>query len=197
MSLSDLAIAADAASPSKGSTQSDPIYTRVIKDAFHAFHMIQIPKTHGLRRPFLIRMREILFQWDPVIFPAVSKKCQEILGVPIEKMISRKFSWVTKRVPRRIGPPSVIFKPLEKLFTDFRNLRDAKTQKPLLDKKAWKSSMSVLNLAKMGFLSDVPDEEAGVDKLGFQKYRCLRGTNKVEGGPHADIYRKFAPFHCK
>lgn len=35
-------------------------------------------------------------------------------------------------------------------------------------------------------------EKAGIDKYGLQKYRCLRGTSKVEGGPHANIYRKFS-----
>ena len=25
--------------------------------------------------------------------------------------------------------------------------------------------------------------------------KCVRGTNKVEGGPHGDIYRKFGALH--
>jgi hypothetical protein len=34
-------------------------------------------------------------------------------------------------------------------------------------------------------------ERAGVDKYGLEKFKSLRGTNNVEGGPHGDIYRKF------
>jgi hypothetical protein len=52
-----------------------------------------------------------------------------------------------------------------------------------------------LELAREGYLSDVKGvvlyEKAGIDKYGLQKYKCLCGINKVEGGPHGDIYRKF------
>lgn len=180
---------------------ADPIYTRVKKDAFHAFHMIEGPKAHGTRRAFFVRMRDIFFQWDPEVFKTVAQRCKEVLKVPIEVMIRRKFDWVTKWVPRRIPPPSILAKPLEQLFNEFGHLVDAKTQKTLFNEAAWKSAKPVVELAKSGCLTDVPDvamyEKAGIDKNGFQKYRCLRGANKVEGGPHADIYRKFAPFQCE
>lgn len=38
-------------------------------------------------------------------------------------------------------------------------------------------------------------EKAGVDQYGLQLYVCTCGTNKVEGGPHGDIYRKFGALH--
>ncbi|PBK95025.1 hypothetical protein ARMGADRAFT_1028461 [Armillaria gallica] len=38
-------------------------------------------------------------------------------------------------------------------------------------------------------------EKAGIDQFGLQKWRCLWGTNKVEGGPYGDIYRKFGALH--
>ena len=34
-------------------------------------------------------------------------------------------------------------------------------------------------------------EHVGIDKHGLQLWKCLHGTDKVEGGPHGDIYRKF------
>jgi hypothetical protein len=30
-----------------------------------------------------------------------------------------------------------------------------------------------------------------VDEYGLWKWICKRGSNKLEGGPHSDIYRKF------
>ncbi|PBK83312.1 hypothetical protein ARMGADRAFT_1089425 [Armillaria gallica] len=36
----------------------------------------------------------------------------------------------------------------------------------------------------------------GVDQYGLQKWVCLHGTNKVEGGPHGDIYHKFGALHA-
>jgi hypothetical protein len=66
-------------------------------------------------------------------------------------------------------------------------------------KEGWKKANAVLELAHEGYLSDVKGvvlyEKAGIDKYGLQKYKCLRGTNKVEGGPHGDIYRKFGAFN--
>ena len=60
---------------------------------------------------------------------------------------------------------------------------------------------AVQELACQGYLSDVPDipmyEGAGIDQYGLQKWKCLRGTNKVEGGPHGDIYQKFGALHGK
>ncbi|PBK95111.1 hypothetical protein ARMGADRAFT_1028532 [Armillaria gallica] len=60
------------------------------------------------------------------------------------------------------------------------------------------------NLCKL--ISDLPDseyidgvilyEKSGVDQYGLQKWVCLCGTNKVEGGPHGDIYRKFGALHA-
>jgi hypothetical protein len=38
-------------------------------------------------------------------------------------------------------------------------------------------------------------EKAAVDEHGVEKFNCRRGTNKVEGGPHDDIYWKFGALH--
>lgn len=38
-------------------------------------------------------------------------------------------------------------------------------------------------------------ERSKIDKYGLQMWNCIRGTNKVEGGPHGDIYRKFGALH--
>jgi hypothetical protein len=62
-------------------------------------------------------------------------------------------------------------------------------------KKTWQKANAVLELARQGYLSDIHGvqlfSKAGVDQHGLQKFRNGRGTNKVEGGPHGDIYRKF------
>ena len=38
-------------------------------------------------------------------------------------------------------------------------------------------------------------EHAGVDKHGLQLWKCTRGINKVEGGPHGDIYCNFGALY--
>lgn len=163
--------------------------------------MIELPRKHGLRRPFCQRLRELVLQWDKTTYAAVNKKCLSKLGIPIEVQIRRNFRWVAARVPRHVPDGRILAPALEALFNEVGNEKDAKIGKALFNEKAWKSAWAVIDLVKLGFLSDVPDvpmyEKKGVDKFGIQKWRCVRGTNKVEGGPHADVYRKFAPFHCK
>src|ERR1700738_607476 len=86
----------------------------------------------------------------------------------------------------------------EKIIISYRNYGnalDTKTGAPLFPKQAWQKSNAVLELACREYLSDsdgvVLYEHAGVDKHGLQLWKCTHGTNKVEGGPHGDIYHKF------
>ena len=76
---------------------------------------------------------------------------------------------------------------------------NAKTGEPLFNKKAWAKVKSVLELAHEGYLSDIKGvvlyKKVGINSHGLQTYKCLRGTNKVERGPHADIYKKFGALH--
>ena len=62
-------------------------------------------------------------------------------------------------------------------------------------------AFAVLDLAHEGYLSDNKDimlyEKAGIDQFGLQKWRCLRGSNKVIEGPHGDIYHKFGALHSE
>ncbi|KAJ2920858.1 hypothetical protein H1R20_g16236, partial [Candolleomyces eurysporus] len=66
--------------------------------------------------------------------------------------------------------------------------------------EVWEKAKALLELARQGYYSDLDDvpmyEKAGVDKYGLQKWKCLRGTNNVEGGPHGDIYRKFGALNA-
>ena len=49
------------------------------------------------------------------------------------------------------------------------------------------------------YLSDIEGvvlyKKVRIDSFGLQTYMCLHGTNKIEGGPHADIFKKFGAFH--
>lgn len=178
-----------------------PILGRIKKDIFHAMQMIEISKSHGLRKKFYVAMRDTIFKWDKAIYEALSSKCFEIFKVPLATMIARNFRWVVQRCPRVVGDPAELAMALEKLFQEYGYKVDAKTNQPLFSPKAWKSAASVVDLARRGYLSDVPDvpmyEPAGADKHDIPLYKCVRGTNKLEGGPHGDIYRKFAPLQCK
>ncbi|KAK0221579.1 hypothetical protein IW262DRAFT_1459842 [Armillaria fumosa] len=150
-------------------------YQCIKKDIFHTFHMIVVPINHGLRPVFLHALRDHLMRWDPPHFIAAHCPCH-------------------------VPSSTVLVCSLKYVFDIFGNAKDAKTGAPLFNKNAWSKANAVLELAQEGYLSDIDGvvlyEKSGVDQYGLQKWVCLHGTNKVEGGPHGDIYRKFGALHA-
>jgi hypothetical protein len=171
------------------------VYQRIKKDLFHAFHMIVTPINHGMRPAFLRTMRDHLLRWDPTVRQRVDLVCRRVFKLTFDEMLARNPRWVAERCPRYVPEPSILTQALSLVFETFGNSIDAKTGAPLFNKTAWQKATSVLELAKEGYLSDPLGvqlyETGNSDKYGLVKYLCNRGTNKVEGGPHGDIYRKF------
>lgn len=171
------------------------IYTFIKKDIFHAFHMIPTSLSHGARPGFLRALRDHIMRWDPNCRLVVDQACHAFFNLTFEQMLARNPRFISERTPRYVPPPSVLVPAISHIFTIFGNALDAKTGAPLFTKQAWEKANAVLELARQGYLSDNPGvvlyEKAGLDKYGLQKWKCLRGTNNVEGGPHGDIYRKF------
>jgi len=174
-------------------------YQGLHKDIFHAFHMIPLPVNHGMRAPFLQALRDHMMRWDPEHRASVDKTCQKVFNLTFDQMLVRNPRFIAERTPRYVPPPSVLIPALSHVFETFGDTIDVKTGAPLFSSEARKKANAVLELARQGYLSDVEGvalyERAGVDKYGLQKWRCLRGTNNVEGGPHGDIYRKFGALH--
>jgi len=178
---------------------AEDVYTRIKKDIFHAFHMIPISVNHGHRPGFLRSLHDHIMRWDPLVKNSVNTVCQQVYNVSFDEMLIRNPRYIAARTPRYVPPPSVLVPAIEHIFNMFGNAKDASTGAPLFTKQAWKKAGAVLELARQGYLSDLDGvvlyERAGVDKDGLQLWKCLRGTNKVEGGPHGDIYRKFGAIH--
>ncbi|CEP14914.1 hypothetical protein [Parasitella parasitica] len=66
-------------------------------------------------------------------------------------------------------------------------------------KKSWEQAASVLKIVQLGHASDPPDVQlyyrtGKKDKYGLTLYRCIRGTNSLEGGVHQNLIRKFGSF---
>ena len=175
-------------------------YTRIKKDIFHAFHMIPTPINHGLRPSFLRALRDHMLRWDPVARKTVDSVCRRVFKLTFDEMLIRNPRFIAIRTPRFVPPPSVLVPALRHVFDTFGSALDVKTNAPLFNKEAQKKATAVIELARQGYLSDVDGivmyEKAGIDKYGLQKWKCLRGTNNVEGGPHGDIYRKFGALNA-
>lgn len=167
----------------------------------HAFHMIPIPVNHGVRPAFLRALRDHLMRWDPVAKSEVDKVCRERFGLTFNQMLHRNPRFIAERTPRHIPPPSVLVIAIQHVYDMFKDSIDAKTQVPLFTEPVKIKANAVLELARQGYLSDIEGvqmyEKAGIDAYGLQKWKCIRGTNNVEGGPHGDIYRKFGALHGK
>jgi len=160
------------------------IYTFIKKDLFHAFHMIPTSLGHGLRPAYLNALRDHIMHWDPEYRGVVDQTCRDVFKLTFDQMLARN--------PHYVPPASVLVPSITHIFSTFGHALDAKTNLPLFTAQAWEKANAVLELARQGYLSDNPGivlyEKAGIDKYGLQKWKCLHGTNNVEGGPHGDIY---------
>jgi hypothetical protein len=107
--------------------------------------------------------------------------------------------FIAEHTPHYVPPHSVLVSSITHVFSTFGHALDAKTNLPLFTAQAWEKANAVLELACQGYLSDNPGivlyKKAGIDEYSLQKWKCLHGTNSVEGGPHGDIYQKFGAVH--
>ena len=161
--------------------------------------MLPIPVNHGSRSAFLRALRDHVLRWDPVSRSNVDQACQRHFNLTFNQMLARNPRFIAERTPRHVPSPSILVSAIEHVYQMFEKAIDAKTGALLFTEQLRAKADAVLELAREGYLSDVIGvpmyEKAGVDRYGMQKWKCLRGTNNVEGGPHGDIYRKFGALH--
>ena len=87
-------------------------------------------------------------------------------------------------------PPELLYSLVKEVFSSYGPLLDSEKKQPLFNAQAWKDARNVLKVIQSGLLSDPPNiplyYQIGVDKkhANLPLYRCVRGTNSVEGGVH-------------
>ncbi|KAF6759179.1 hypothetical protein DFP72DRAFT_1102402 [Ephemerocybe angulata] len=162
--------------------------TRVLKDIFHLFNMLRLPATHGLRKEFTRALRDILFVANLEDRVRIMAWASRQPGAPtFEQLAIRHAHWLWQRCRRYIPLPEVIFPMVEKLFRTYGPLQDMTTHEPLFRPQHWKTAAQILDLIRLGYVSDPPNiplyTKIGVDaKAGnLPIYRCSRGTNFTEG----------------
>ena len=133
------------------------IRSRVLKDPFHVFNMIYIPKGHGLLYDFAHALHDAIFIPD--------KEDKDRIGAFAASLdppqtwatfLRYRASFLWKRCKRVIPPPEVLYPMVVKVFHTYGPLKDAKTGQPLFNKAAWKSAKNILSLIQNGYLSDPP-----------------------------------------
>ncbi|KAJ7466068.1 hypothetical protein FB451DRAFT_1369813 [Mycena latifolia] len=96
--------------------ETQECYTRIKKDIFHAFHMIPLSSSHGLRAVFLRTLRDHMMRWDPVIRAKVDETCRKVFKVGFDVMLLRHPRFIKERTPRYIPPPSVLVPAIQQNF---------------------------------------------------------------------------------
>ncbi|KAL9536765.1 hypothetical protein MBANPS3_012383, partial [Mucor bainieri] len=191
----DLFLSLGTVSSEESSTR---VYTRVVKDIFHLMDMIKPYKRHGLYKEFTRKFSETLFTLDEEDVKKV-KQALSSKGESWETKMKYDRGWVWKRVKRRVADPPTLIPMLKALFLSLGPLKDSNSGRALFDKVAWKQAQSVLKIVQQGHASDPPGVQlyfktGKTDKYGLTTYRCIRGTNSLEGGVHQNLIRKFGSF---
>ncbi|KAG6848087.1 hypothetical protein H0H93_003468 [Arthromyces matolae] len=181
-----------------GSCPADPnifkntIRSRVVKDVFHMFNMLRISTSHGLRVPFAQTLRDAVL----VPHPDDKQRIEAWLATKDLKwddVVKFKPNWLWRHCRRTIPPPEILYPLVHDIFMTWGPLKDAKSHVPLFTPPLWKVAKNILELIRNGYLSDPPGVPLyyiiGLDKKagGLPIYRCLRGTNLVEGGVHTHL----------
>ncbi|KAG8968224.1 hypothetical protein FRC05_001605 [Tulasnella sp. 425] len=179
------------------------IRSRIAKDCFHVMNGIPISRlepysrVHALKRPFARALRDAILIPDQEDRHRLSIELAKI-GMTFEHFVRTNPRSAWQHVKRIIPPPEQLLPAVQKVFTTYGPLPDAKTGLPLFNAAAWHAAKNALKLIKNGYLSDPP----GIPLyhiIGFDKhmnnlpiYHCFRGTNSVEGGVHQNIRRRVA-----
>ncbi|KAG6856426.1 hypothetical protein H0H87_004552 [Tephrocybe sp. NHM501043] len=110
-----------------------------------------------------------------------------------DDVLKYKSNWLWRHCRRTIPPPEVLYPLVHEVFQTWGPLKDASSYLPLFTPALWKQAKNILELIRNGFLSDPPGVSLyyviGFDKNagGLPIYRCVRGTNSVEGGVHTHL----------
>lgn len=117
-------------------------------------------------------------------------------GVTWVNMVRYHPTWIWKRARRYVPAAEELRPRVFAVLSKFGPLKDAKTGEPLFNDEAWKIAENVLENIRRGLYSDPPGVQLyyirNQDRFGLWRYRCVRGTNGIEGGIHQNIIRCFA-----
>jgi hypothetical protein len=181
------------------SYQNSEIVSRVLGDVFHLMNQLKLSPHHGLYRPFSRAFRDALFILDNEdkanVEAMLTKK-----DLTINQMILKSPEWVFDHVKRLIPRPDILHQRVFEVFQTFGPMKDAITSQPLFSSAAYAQAELMLENISLGHYSDPPGinlyMERGRDVDGLPIYRCLRGTNSVEGGIHQNIAKRFGSYNA-
>lgn len=183
---------------------SSVLDTRVLDDPFHFMDRVlrTIPETHSLRKAFSVAFSDTLFTIDQDDKLLVSATLEHRKPNPttFHDVRHRNPSWLWDRVRRYIPGKEYLHTALTELFHEWGPCKCSRTGLSLFNKDSWKKANALLEDTQRGWISDPPAislyVKMSTDREGLAVYRCLRGTNSVEGGVHMLLMRIFGSLNA-
>ncbi|CBJ33586.1 conserved unknown protein [Ectocarpus siliculosus] len=158
-------------------------------DLFHALNRLSrtIKKGHGAFRPIMARLRDACFlvNRDDVLQIEKVLERRGMSPAQVQQAKDQDWSYFLRKCRRLVPPPSELLKRFDKVVQEFGNCVDNISKEVLLRPKSMKAVSLLRKHIVAGCLSD-PDGVAmyyavGKTTDGLVNYRCVRGTNDVEG----------------
>ena len=166
------------------------ILSRVLGDAFHVMDRVKVPINHCYKAAYFMALREAMFILNPQDVKNL-RECYNVDDKGWQRMLAFNFSFIAKRVRRRIPPPTILHARVKAVYDYFQDKTDFATGAALFHDRAKHKSKNILKMITNGLISDPPGvsfyvkllDENGCPKLdsqGLQLYRSIRGTSLVE-----------------
>ncbi|KAL9536910.1 hypothetical protein MBANPS3_012261, partial [Mucor bainieri] len=180
--------------------QIGTVPTLVLKDAFHLMDSIPVTDKHGTHKVFMSQFRDALFAPSKEDIKKVKEVIVTKLKSTWKKMQEDNPTWIKKRVRRNIPPANQLLPVVKKLLDEYQDVVCNETGRPLFYKACKARAKKNLEAIEKGHVSDpigVPLYHIKYsDTLDLPVYRCIRGTNSLEGGVHTNIIRKLSMYNA-
>ena len=162
-------------------------------------HQFRISIHHGLHRPFAQSLHDVIFlpdESDKAALATVLRKKR----TTFECMVLYNPEWVWQCVKWFVPPPEALAACVLEVIQKFGPLQDTKTGQPLFNNASWEAAQTVLENIRQHYYSDLPKFQLystqGKDTDSLTLYRCMWGTNNVEGGVHCNIIKCFGSYNA-
>ncbi|TFY78505.1 hypothetical protein EWM64_g5507 [Hericium alpestre] len=105
----------------------------------------------------------------------------------------------SRQVRRHVPPPEELAPHVLAILQMYGPMKDAVTGQPLFNDATFEAIPPALENLQKGYYSDPPDipmyMTRGKDANSLTLYRCVRGTNNVEGGIHQNLAKHIGSYN--
>lgn len=184
-------------------------FSVVVSDPWHGIDRIKVGRRHCAKKMYKVGWREALLQFDPILLARVRSQVKEQDNKTDKELDEDMYfnaAFWKQCVNRRVLPPRLLYWRVRAVFVAYGNIIDPKSGLPLFNAAAWKKANNILKEILLGHFSDPPGYsfyktklnkkgEPMVNKYGFEKLSCNRGTPDVEN-THKQMVTTFGTWHC-